>query len=156
MFLQRKQLKKPKIGSFAKLSAKTLNNLVSSNYYTENSASYTAEIEGRLLLKSSLRKGKAFNNKVLLADVETFYIFGKSTFSDDYYKVIPLSVRRDSFSGWAIRSLIDKKVSYEIHKDSLVLETKSVSQDRYSFRIFEHVQMKVKSDKYYNIPAFSW
>ena len=77
MFLQRKQLKKPKIGSFAKLSVETLNNLVSTTYYTENSASYMAEIEGSLLYRSTLRKGNAFNNKVLLADVETFIYLGR-------------------------------------------------------------------------------
>ena len=130
MFLKRREAKKPGIGSFVRLKNETTQKLIQSQpeHYKKWSATYDA-----IDIKSNIYKGDLSRNRT-----------GKN-----------LGVSHDSYSGAAIRSLLSKKKEFYIHKDALMIETKSLYQVlNYSSRVLNMISTALQTT--YGVEDFLW
>jgi hypothetical protein len=157
MFLKRREAKKPGIGSFVVLKNESRSKLIHSQpeHYKKWSATYDAiDLESNIY-KGDLSRNRDGKNKVFAVDLDYAYIAGTSFWSKDFYKVVPLGVSHDSYSGAAIRSLLSKKKVFYIHKDALMIETKSLYQIlNYSSRVLNYISQELRSR--YQIDDFEW
>lgn len=157
MFLKRREAKKPGIGSFVRLKNETTQKLIQSQseHYIKWSATYDAiDLESNIY-KSDLSRNRNGKNKIFAVDLNFAYIAGTSFWSKDFYRVIPLGVSADSYAGPAIKSLILKKKEFYIHKDALMIETKSLYDVlKYSSNVLNFIANELKTS--YGVEDFLW
>ena len=159
MFLKRKKLKSVEVGGFCSLSQETLRLMRSTDEHILNSASYIESIEGGLLNTRKLRSKRGSNNKVLVSDVELFYLSKNSQFNG-VCEVVPLMVNNDSFNAIGLKTLINRQKKFLIRNSSLIYVSDDganfLLRGSYGNSIRNYIKNSIISPKGYDISKFSW
>lgn len=158
MILKRRQPKPPGIGSICIIKSKVLDKMVQQDAYTDNSASYIAEIEDSNITRRSMRKNRGSNNKIMCADQLLLYVAESSPFKG-IVETIPLAIRCDSTTGTAVRHLLSEKKTFLMRIDSLLIPSEQMLidiRDYYGSTAQSYIEQVIQSESYYNQPEFSW
>jgi len=158
MIFKRKQPKPAGVGDICNITSRMLNKMMATEEYQDRSVSYIREIEGGVIYKGHLRKTRSTNHEVMAADQTLLYVADKTPFKG-VVKVIPLAIRRDSSTGTAVRSLLDKGKSFFMRLDSLMvsdIETINNAKSIYGDTCLNYIDMVLKHENHYNKPKFSW
>ena len=158
MIFKRKQAKPAGIGDICQIKVQVLNKMMLEPDYSSRSVSYLKEIELSRIYKSNIRKNLHSNNEILCADQTLLYVANKTNFKG-VVEVIPLVIRRDSPTGVGIRSLFDKKTTFLMRADSLMIPGEDIIHGEkctYSDTALSLIERTIRSEKHYNKPDFSW
>jgi len=158
MLFKRKEVRPPGLNEFAQLKEHVVDQLSLSNYHTVHSASFHAEKNGNTITYDQLKKNRLHFNKILLPDVCLFYIASTSIFSKNYYNVIPLAVKKDSYHrGHGIMRVLGEGNTFTVHKKALnKVHGEGLVYECYSSRVVERITSAIKSEKFYNNDQFAW
>jgi len=140
MEFKRKQQRSVRTGDICKIKEDVKLKMKDNQYYRDNSVSEKSRLENGYIYERCLRKGIT-NNKAMVEDSSLLYIKGVSAFSKDILEVFPIKIEFDVYN-YAVTSLIKKRNTFFIRRNSLYLSSKADSEI-----IFEgsYTQQKVRA-----------
>jgi len=119
MIFKRKDAKPVGVGTICKIKESVISKMTQEESYINNSVSKKIEDIDGFISRRDLRKNLS-QNQVMIEDAELVYVGFNSVFGKDIVEVVPLKIKRDSYSH-AVRHLLGSRKKFLMKKDSLSL-----------------------------------